>query len=109
MSSLNSLYVKTETLETLCETLKKKGEKGIELTIPISDEGNKYGQNVSAYVAQSKEDRESKKERFYIGNGNTFWTDGTIKVVKREQSNAETSASQSTDVPTQEANDELPF
>lgn len=91
MSSLNSLYIKTETLETLCETLKKKGEKGVELTIPISDEGNDYGKNVSAYVAQSKEDRENKKPRFYIGNGNTFWTDGTIKVVKREQSNSEAS------------------
>ena len=91
MSSLNSLYIKKETLKTLFETLEKKGEKGIDLTISISDEGNNYGQNISAYISQSKEDRESKKPKFYVGNGNTFWTDGTIKVVKREQSNSETS------------------
>lgn len=91
MSSLNSLYIKKETLKTIYETLEKKGEKGIDLTISISDEGNNYGQNISAYISQSKEDRENKKPKFYVGNGNTFWTDGTIKVVKREQSNAETS------------------
>ncbi len=91
MSSLNSLYIKKETLKTIYETLEKKGEKGIDLTISISDEGNNYGQNISAYISQSKEDRENKKPRFYVGNGNTFWTDGNITVVKREQSNAETS------------------
>lgn len=103
MSSLNSLYIKKETLKTLYETLEKKGEKGIDLTISISDQGNDYGQNISAYISQSKEDRESKKPRFYVGNGNTFWTDGIIKVVKREQSNSETSDSQP------EANSDLPF
>lgn len=95
MSSLNSLYIKKETLKTIYETLEKKGEKGIDLTISISDEGNNYGQNISAYISQSKEDRENKKPKFYVGNGNTFWTDGTIKVVKREQSNSEASGSQS--------------
>jgi hypothetical protein len=33
MSSLNSLYIKTETLRTLFETLDKKNEKGIEITL----------------------------------------------------------------------------
>ncbi len=104
MSSLNSLYVKKETLKTLYETLEKKGEKGVDLTISISDEGNNYGQNISAYISQSKEDREGKKPRFYVGNGNTFWTDGTIKVVKREQPNSETSGNN-----LDESNSGLPF
>jgi len=101
MSSLNSLYVKTETFKTLYETLKKKGVEGTELIIAISDRGNKYGKNVSAYVSQSKEDRENKKEKFSVGFGNTFWTDGKISVVKREQSNSEISNN--------ETHDELPF
>ena len=83
MASLNSLYVKKETLETLVKGLEKKGEKGIELTVNINDEGNDYFQNVAAYVSQSKEEREQKKNRFYVGNGNTFWTDGNIEVVKK--------------------------
>ena len=109
MSSLNSLYVKKETLKTLYETLEKKGEKGIDLTISISDKGNNYGQNVSAYVSQSKEDRERKKHKFFVGNGNTFWTDGKISVVKREQSNSKAEAGQSPGASTQETDDELPF
>lgn len=105
MSSLNSLYIKKETLKTIYETLEKKGEKGVDLTISISDQGNNYGQNISAYISQSKEDRESKKPRFYVGNGNTFWTDGTIKVVKLEQSNSETSGNN----PDKYEDDSLPF
>ncbi len=74
MSSLNSLYLKKETLETLLLTISKKKEKGVELTVSISDTENEYGQNVSAYVSQSKEQREAKTKRYYVGNGKTFWS-----------------------------------
>lgn len=87
MSSLNSLYIKKETLKTLYETLEKKNEKGVSLTVSINDEprvfehsGNKILQNVSAFVSQSKEERDNKKQKFYVGNGKTFWTDGKISV-----------------------------
>ena len=101
MSSLNSIYIKTETLRTLFETLDKKGEKGIELTISISDEVNEYDQNLSSFVAQTKEQREAKKTRFYVGNGRTFWTDGTIQVPKKKEEthNAEVVAEKEDDLP----------
>ncbi|WP_407491742.1 hypothetical protein [Elizabethkingia anophelis] len=86
MSSLNSLYIKKETLEQLLSTVTKKNEKGVELTISIQEEGNQYGQNVSAFVSQSKEQRDSGVNKFYVGNGNTFWTDGKIQVVKKNSS-----------------------
>ena len=60
MSSLNSLYIKKEALETLLKGVNAKGLKGIELTLSINDEGNQYDQNISAYVAQTKEEREAK-------------------------------------------------
>lgn len=82
MSTLLDLYIKESTLQTLLDTVRKKGEKGIALTVSVSDESNEYGQNVSAYVSQSKEQREEKKPRFYAGNGKVFWTDG--KVVKAD-------------------------
>lgn len=86
MSDLNSLYIKTETLETLTNALKKKGEKGIELTISRNNTPNQYGQNVSAFVSQSKEERDENKPKYYIGNGKTFWTDGTnIEPIKSEE------------------------
>ena len=79
MASLNSLYIKKEVLETLLNVLTKKGEKVIELTVNISDTENQYGQNVSAWVSQTKEQRQAKKERFFVGNGKQFWTDGVSK------------------------------
>lgn len=86
MSTLASIYIKAEVLETMAEVVKKRGDKGLELTISISDDSNQYGQNVSAYVSQSKEEREAKKQKFYAGNGNVFYTDGKIvKGVKPEQ------------------------
>lgn len=85
MSSLSTFYLKKETLKTLLEVVEKKGEKGVELTISINDQSNQYGQNISSYVSQSKEQREAKKERFYIGNGKVFWTDGKIVVGKKEE------------------------
>ena len=86
MSSLSEIYFKIETLKTLADTLAKKGEKGISITISTNDETNDYGQNVTAFVAQSKEDREAKKNRFYVGNGKVFWNDGKItNAAKKEE------------------------
>lgn len=97
MSSLSSIYIKKETLQTLLDVVTKKGEKGLEITVSISDESNQWGQNVAAYVSQTKEQREEKKPRFYVGNGSCFWNDGKIsKVVKpEEQAPAPTTASTS--------------
>ena len=101
MSTLLDLYIKENTLQTLLDTVRKKGEKGISLTVSVSDESNEYGQNVSAYVSQSKEQREEKKPRFYAGNGKVFWTDG--KIVKADKK-SETVSTQDDD-----GDDELPF
>ena len=84
MASLNNLYIKLDTLETLVKTLKAKNQSGVQLTISVNDEANQYGQNISAYVSQSKEESDAKKQKFYVGNGNTFWAKGETKVFKKE-------------------------
>lgn len=83
MSALASIYLKLETLETLVLTLKKKAEKGISIDVSLSDTTNEWGQNVSTYVSQTKEQREAKTPRFYTGNGKVFWTDGKITVADK--------------------------
>lgn len=89
MGILADIYIKAETLKTLADTVAKKGDKGISLTISISDDANDYGQNVSQFVSQSKEDREAKKPKFFAGNGKVFWTDGKPALVpKKEQAHA---------------------
>src|SRR5699024_4068012 len=109
MSSLSSLYLKKDTLKTIVKTLEKKGEKGIEITISINDETNDYNQNVSAYVSQSKEDREKKKKRFYVGNGKCFCHDSSIKTFKegKDDEPEEVEAEEITDE--EEDNNPLPF
>lgn len=85
MASLSNIYIKEETLETLLKVVKQKGEKGVSIDFSISDETNQYGQNVSSYVSQSKEQRDAKKARFYVGNGKCFWTDGKIVTAKKKE------------------------
>jgi len=85
MAVLADFYMKIETLKEVLHVLEVKQLKGIALTISISDETNEYGQNVSSYVSQSKEQREAKKQRFYTGNGKVFWTDGNIKVAVKPE------------------------
>lgn len=93
MSSLSEIYIKKETLQTLLDVVTKKGEKGVSITISTSDESNEWGQNVSAYVAQTKDQREAKKPRFYTGNGKVFWNDGKItNGVKPEEQAADTAS-----------------
>jgi len=88
MASLSEIYVKKSTLETILKTLNAKQGKeseGVKLTISLSDQTNNYGQNVSVYVAQTKEQRDAKKPLFYVGNGKTFWSKGETPVPQREQ------------------------
>lgn len=85
MSALADIYFKKETLQTLVDVLNKKGENGVSITVSINDESNEWGQNVSAFVSQSKEEREAKKKKFYTGNGKVFWTDGNIVIGTKDQ------------------------
>ena len=88
MASLSEIYLKKSTLETILKALNTKQGKegeGVKLTISLSDQTNNFGQNVSAYVAQTKEQRDAKTPLFYVGNGKTFWSKGETPVPQREQ------------------------
>ena len=105
MASLSEIYLKKSTLETILRALNAKQGKdaeGVKLTISLSDQPNNYGQNVSVYVAQTKEQRDAKTPLFYVGNGKTFWSKGETPVPQREQP---TQGSQTVTA----ANDGLPF
>lgn len=67
-------------------SIKAKDGKYKNYTISINDEPNQYGQNVSMYEEQTKEERDAKKKRNYVGNGKVVWTDGNIVTApKKEQ------------------------
>jgi len=54
-----------------------KGKKGTYLSLTgfIDDELNDYDQNISVWLEQSKEEREDKASKVYLGNGKLFWSD----------------------------------
>ena len=63
-----------------------QGKKGTyyNFTVSVNDDTNQFGQNVSVYDSQTKEEREAKKSKVYIGNGKVVWTDGQMTVVERD-------------------------
>ena len=62
-----------------------QGKKGTyyNFTVSVNDDTNQFGQNVSVYDSQTKEEREAKKSKQYIGNGKVVWTDGSMVTVER--------------------------
>lgn len=107
MSHMNDLYVKLDVLETLVKTAKAKGLNGLSITIATNDEANQYGQNVSAWVTQDKDQRD--KPKYYVGNGKVFWIDANSNVFKPERDNSNTSASVVSDAVVVEEPSDLPF
>ncbi len=88
MSSLIKASIKTSELKKIDANKIVKGEKDsyIPITISVDDE-SRYGQNVSIYIEQTKEEREAKTPRQYIANGSVIWTDGKIVKGQREENN----------------------
>ena len=55
----------------------KKG-KYLPITITVNDEPDQFGQQGPVCVDQSKEEREAKVARTYLGNVKVVWTNGNF-------------------------------
>jgi len=55
-----------------------KGKKGqyLPMTLTINDEVDTYGNQGPVVVEQSKEEREGKVDKVYLGNAKVVWTNG---------------------------------
>jgi hypothetical protein len=76
MSSLLNISINVESLP---KEKFIKGKKGVyyNCTVSVNDDTNQFGQNVAVFDSQTKEEREAKKAKHYIGNGKVVWTDGS--------------------------------
>ena len=74
MSKLFSLKIDVNKID---KTKLFKGEKGtyLSLTCSMNDDADQYGNNVSAWIEQTKEERQSGQDKIYLGNGKVFWSD----------------------------------
>jgi hypothetical protein len=99
MSALINVSLRVDKLPKEKFVAGKDGAVYYNFTIGINDEANQFGQNVSLTDSQTKEEREAKKPKNYIGNGNVVWTDGNIVAVKKEQNIAEKAQTVSDNLP----------
>jgi hypothetical protein len=55
-----------------------EGKKGkyLPITITINDEVDQFGNQGPVIVSQTKEERDAKTEKTYLGNAQVVWTNG---------------------------------
>jgi hypothetical protein len=69
-STIGSLGMKWVDLQSMVN------DRGyVNLTFNISGSEDNYGNNVSAWKSQTKEEREAEAKKIYAGNGKILWTD----------------------------------
>lgn len=91
-----------------------KNESGVwvKYTMSINDKQDDYGNNASIFLQQSKEDREAKVKKNFVGNGKVAWTDGNIvkaEFVERTESKPTGMSMQNASEKLSDVANDLPF
>lgn len=70
----------------------KNGAKYINVSIMINDTANQWGKNVSLSKPQTKEERQAKARKVFVGQGVSVWRNGeTLKFESTANNNSNTS------------------
>ncbi len=77
--------------------------KYLNLTISVNDNLDNYGNNVSLTIQQSKEERDLKASKTYLGNGKVVYTNGEVKVAEKQDKPLQNTSDKFKDIP------DLPF
>jgi hypothetical protein len=84
MSAIINVSLRVDKLPKEKFVSGKDGAVYYNFTVGVNDEANQYGQNVSLTDSQTQEEREAKKPKVYLGNGNVVWTNGEIKTAPKK-------------------------
>ena len=82
---MSTLIVGSIRVDKLPKEKFVKGKDGAvyyNLTISVQDE-TRFGNNVAFMDSQTKEERYSKVQKNYVGNGKVVWTDGNITLAEK--------------------------
>ena len=85
----------------------KKG-KYLPVTITFNDEVDQFGNQGPVIVSQSKEEREAKTPKVYLGNSQVVWTNGEFPQ-PAPRDNQQAQATMAAQAPSSPAADDLPF
>jgi hypothetical protein len=77
---------------TKIDKSKLKDGKYLNVQISINDTTDNYGNNVAITLNQTKEEREAKEKKTYLGNAKVVWTDGVIKYAETGKAQKESKA-----------------
>ena len=82
------------------------GAKGkyLPITITLNDELDQFGNNGPVVVQQTKEEREAKEPKTYLGNVRVVWTNGTFPEPTPVQG-----AAKAAPQPVADTHDDIPF
>ncbi len=69
-------------------TKAKNGKSYVNLTSFIASEKGQYGDNGGVTLPQTKEQRDAKDKKVYVGNAKLFWSNGEGLVVESEPQQA---------------------
>jgi len=97
MSTLINASIRVDKLPKEKFVKGKDGAVYYNLTISLGDE-TRFGNNVALMDSQTKEERDAKKPKNYLGNGKVVWTDGTVTLAEKEE-DAKIPASVEEDLP----------
>lgn len=58
-----------------------KGQKGnyLNVTVSVNDSKDEHGNDVAAWIGQSKEETTAKAPKTYLGNGRVFWQSNEVQ------------------------------
>ena len=99
MSAIINLSIRVDKLPKEKFVMGKDGAVFYNCTLSINDDANQWGQNVSLTDSQTKEERDAKKQKSYLGNGSVVWTDGNIIAIKKEGQPQQTASVDTSDLP----------
>jgi hypothetical protein len=89
MSALINFSLRIDKLPKEKFVIGKDGAVTYYGTMSINDETNQFGQNAAITDSQTKEEREAKKPKTYLGNGKVVWSDGKITNATKTEKVAE--------------------
>jgi|TARA_R110000822_G_scaffold275189_1_gene397356 hypothetical protein len=102
-----SIITTSINLNEIDKTKIIKGKKGqyLPISITINDEVDQFGNQGPVTIAQSKEEREGKTPKIYLGNVKVAWTNGD-NVPSAPKDGLQSSPAPSKPMP---QDDDLPF
>lgn len=74
MGQLINAQINKSKLQGLVHyTNKRTNEESVNITISLNDTPDQYGNNASIWISQTKEERDAKAPKVYLGNGKVIY------------------------------------